>query len=283
MNKKKRELEKNELADVMTTQMEKLKPHMTKIVLIGCALIVAILGVAFLINTNRQIAESQWQDYFTSARFADPRAMDIVAEQYPNTTPGQFALIYSADATAMDASNSLVNNRQTYTDKLKNAAEKYEQIVESANDVEPFARLRATYALAYTYESLGRFQRAEKMYQQIIDEAADTPEAKLAEEGLARVTDESLTSIYAAFEAWEPPPSTAPGERSGLPPRPDISFGDEAAAESETSIGDMDEGAGDPPAPDQPAETPEESSADDSSGDSGESATEEDRGDGDGD
>ncbi len=275
MNKKKRELEKNELADAVTAHLENLKPHMTRIILIGCAVILGILAVAFWINSSRTIRESRWREYFTSSRFADPRAMDTVAELYPNTTPGHFALIGAADADSIEAFSNLASSREAYNEKLKKAAERYEQIVESTSEVNPFARLRATYALAYTYESLGRFKRAEKLYQQIIDDAGETPEGELAASALVRITNPKMTAIYTAFEAWEPPPSTAPGRPGGLPPRPDISFGEEAESTAADDATPDDAASPD----DQPADDETDDVADPSGGDD-DSATDPAAGDG---
>ena len=227
MNKKKRELEQNELADAIGSKLDQIRPHIPKIAMFAVVGVLAIIAAAFWVNTRQSVSESQWREYFVSSRFADSRGMKTVAEIFPDTTVGNLAMIYAGDSDFASGSNTIVSNRQAYTSQLKQAAENYERVIESSK-VDEFAKVRATYALGYTYESLGRFDDAREMYQAVAEGHPDTPEGELAAKSLTRINDANLTSIFAAFKEWAPKPDeTAPGELgidSSLPQRPDISM-----------------------------------------------------------
>jgi tetratricopeptide (TPR) repeat protein len=226
MNKKKRELEQNELADALSTRLDRLRPHIPKIAMFSAVAILAIIAIAFYLNTRRAVSESQWREFFVSSRFADSRGMKTVAEIFPDTTVGNLALINAADSDYANGSVNIVRNRENYKNQVKQAVENYELVLQSAN-VDEFARLRATFALGYTYESLGRFDDARPLYEELLDQYPDTPEGELARKALERISDDRVRAIYAAFQQWAPPEETAPGDfqtGSSLPARPDISM-----------------------------------------------------------
>ena len=230
MNKKKQELEQNELVDSLETWLETIKPHLSKIAMFTIVGVLGIIAIAFWFNTRKAITESQWREYFVSSRFPDARGMKTVAEMYPNTTVGNLALINSGDADAALGSRNIMLDKDDYGAKLRKAAEEYEKVLESSS-VSEFAKMRATYALGYSYESLGRFEDAQEMYQAVIDSYPDTAESELAAKSLTRINDPALTAIHAAFREWVPDSTdVAPGAQggfgtdSGLPPRPNISL-----------------------------------------------------------
>ena len=175
MNKKKQELEQNELADTLGNKLEELKPHLPKIAMFAGVFLLGIIAIAFWVNTRKTVQESQWREYFVSSRFADSRGMKTVAELYPDTTVGNMALMNVGDSDSRNGSRNIFNNREEYNSQLRKAAEEYEQVLKSSN-LSDFQKLRATFALGYTYESLGRFDDARKMYETVSTEHADTPE-----------------------------------------------------------------------------------------------------------
>ena len=243
MNKKKRELQQNELADALGQRIEKLKPHMPRILMIGGTILLAVVAVAWWISSRQMLQETRWREYFFSANqanfFGDVRGLEKVAEMFPDTQPGQLALLSAADVNYNVGASGIIRNRQQFRDKLKSAAEQYEQVVESSANVDPFIKRRASYALAYTYEALGRFDDAADLYRQLAEQAPDAPIAELANKGLKRVTGSGASSIYVAFNQWEPA-DIAPGSDPLLPQQPNISFPTEAeinAVEPELEIG----------------------------------------------
>ena len=72
---------------------------------------------------------------------------------------------------------------------------------------------RAIFGLAYSLESLGEFEKAEKYYSQLIEEDSELTDT--AKRGLARTQDEELQAFFEVFT------KTSAFEAPGLPlPRP---------------------------------------------------------------
>ncbi|MDG2105650.1 MAG: tetratricopeptide repeat protein [Pirellulaceae bacterium] len=239
MNKKKRELEQNELADALGSKIEELTPYLPKFALFSGLAILLIIAGAFWYNTREKVSSEQWREYFVSSRFTDSRGMKTVAEFFPNTTVGTLALISAADADYANGSRNIISNRENYTNQLKAAISNYELALENSN-ADKFERARATYALGYSLEAMGRFDDARKMYTEVVEQLPDTPESELSGKALKRVDNPQITSIYAAFDAWAPADESAPGESGSLlPVRPDITLPatgtDEPAGEAKST------------------------------------------------
>jgi tetratricopeptide (TPR) repeat protein len=82
--------------------------------------------------------------------------------------------------------------------------------------------VRSTFSLAYAHESLGEFEEARKLYQQLVEQAPDSAFGQAAQRGLHRCTDPSFAIVYDRFKEWEDPFAVAPGETPSE--KPDISF-----------------------------------------------------------
>ncbi len=229
MNKKKRELEQNELADAIDSYYETIKPYMSQVVLITVAVVLGVVAIAFWVSTNRSINEGQWEEFLDSTRFSDVRGMDEVAKIYPETPAGQFALIRAADYDYLRGAGNLVRDRDDYKDKVRKAIERYKKLTGDEFTVDPFLKRRATYALAHSYETLGEFDKAREYYQILVDSAPDASITILARNGLERLADPSLVAIFEQFKTWQPE-LTGPDSGPLLPDRPNISFPGEADA-----------------------------------------------------
>ncbi len=238
MNKKKRELEQNELADALGSKIEEWTPYLPKVALFTGLAILLIIAGAFWINTRERANADQWREYFVSSRFTDSRGMKTVAEFFPNTTVGTLALISAADADYANGSRNIISNRENYNSQVKLAIDNYELALGNSN-ADKFERARATYALGYSLEAIGRFDEARKMYKEVIEQLPETPESELSGKALKRVDNPQITSIYAAFTAWAPSDESAPGESGALlPVRPDITLpseADETAGDAEAT------------------------------------------------
>ena len=138
MNKKKRELEQNELADALGSKLDEIRPYIPKIAIFSAVGVLAVVAIAFYFSTRKSVHESQWREYFVSSRLADSRGMKTVAEIFPNTTVGNLALINAADTDYANGSVNIVKNREDYESQLRQAIENYELALQSSS-VDRFA------------------------------------------------------------------------------------------------------------------------------------------------
>ena len=194
--------------------------------------------------------------------------MQTVAEYFPNSTVGTLALINAGDADYASGSQNVIQNRENYINQVKQSIENYELALQNAN-ADKFERARATYALGYSFEAIGRFDDAKKMYTEIVQQMPETPEGELAEKALKRVDNPKLTAIFAAYNNWVPPTESAPGETGAmLPVAPDITLPTTEEALSEGN------GGNESPQPTDDGSTEDGSSATTETPTSGEEASE---------
>jgi tetratricopeptide (TPR) repeat protein len=257
MSQKKRELEQNELADVLGTNLERIKPWMPRIILITSAIVLGILAVAVWNWSYRSANEGQWEEYLDSTRFADIRAMDEVARIFPDTTAGQLALIRAADYDFTRGSLSMISDRDEFQDKVRKAIERYEKLVSGEHKVDTLLQRRAMYALGHCYETLGNFDKAREYYGRLVEEAPNEPVAKLAREGLDRLADPAIVAIYEQFRSWQPE-TTAPGGGPLLPPRPNLDVPAAPDASPPAPVPQDGEDGAENPAPPESGEAPQD-------------------------
>lgn len=222
MSQKKHELLQNELVDAIETNYDKIKPHMSKIVLVSTAIVLGVLAIVLWNYTQRMTAENQWADFLYSTQLAEIRGMEDVAKTFPDTAAGQYALIRVADYDYNRGAANIVSNRDDFTDKVKKAIERYDALASRAK-VDPFVKRRAVFGLGHSYESLGEFEKARQNYQQLIDSAPDDPITILARKGIKRLDADGVVGIYEKFSQWQPP-AVAPEANPLVPKQPNISF-----------------------------------------------------------
>ena len=225
MNQKKKELEQNELAGLLDTKLESLKPHMNLIGLVALAIFLVIVAVAFLIYNNQRSKGGRWSNYmesrFKSQQRGDTNALNEVVNLHGGTIVEPFARMMAGDIQTQVGTAVAFRDKEESRIKLEDAKRNYQQVV-SAASVDPMLKRRALYGLANVNERLGEFSEAKKYYQQLLDEAPSSVVGKLAADAVKRVSDSSVTSIFDEYLQWDPN-EEAPTD---LPPRPQISFPD---------------------------------------------------------
>ena len=258
MSQKKHELLQNELVDAIESNYDKIKPYMSRIVLVSTAVVLGVLAIVLWNYTRRANTESQWADFLYSTQLAEIRGMEDVAKIFPDTAAGQYALIRVADYDYNRGAENIVSNRDDFTDKVKKAIERYESLA-SRSKVDPFLKRRAVFGLGHSYESLGEFEKARQSYQQLIDSAPGDPITLLARKGIKRLDADGVVGIYEKFNKWQPS-AAAPLTDPLIPKQPNISFPSAASADPPSDLAPVvdDAAAGTP----EPAVAPEPTEGD---------------------
>lgn len=229
MNQRKHELQTNELAQSLEANYEKFKPYLRQTLFIGGALLLTLFAFVFWRQTRNRVAEGQWEDYLYSVQTLENRGLVDVAKTYADVPAGQFAQIRVADYDLFRGVSSIVENRDEFMDRTRRAIEAYEKLAADTKAL-PFLRVRALFGAAHGYEATGDFDKARKIYQELVDTAPNDPVTVLARQGLKRLADPSVVAIYQKFLDWKPP-VTAPGADELLPRRPNLDFPAEPASE----------------------------------------------------
>ena len=257
------ELETNALADrlggVMLWIEENYKTILGALVAIG-----VIVGVYVMLSRSSAAkSEKSWDSYYTAMSTQNADAMRDVAENFADTTAGQWARLWLGDQLLQNGIDQLFQDRAQANDELKKAITEYETVLKERTD--PLLAQRADLGLARAYESLDKLDDARKIYRELADESK-WPDAAFAKEAQARLNDlerPKIKEFYDWFAAQDPKPSlegssgglpfTPPGMDSELPDEPPTVTSDAAKFGEKPSTPEATE----QPAGEEPAKTEE--------------------------
>lgn len=220
------EVNENELVTYFEEKLGHVKPYWSQIALGACIVIMAMIGGAYLLKQAQAMEAIKWQDLNVAVlnykNNQDNTSLELIADQYPDDTPGMWALLYAADADVRSGLSDFLTDRTAGKDKIEKAQGYYQKILDSSVNKSTMLIQRTTFGLAYANESLGQFNEAQELYDQLA-KIDDCPFAADAKRGSARCQNPELVKLYNKFVEYVPPTEEeAPGV--DLPERPDISF-----------------------------------------------------------
>lgn len=228
MNERTAELEKNELAEWVDSRFGSLRPHLGTILLGILALVLAGLIGSYWFWSRREASSQPWRDLQVALvqNMQDSQAshFELIADQFPNTIASLWALQLAGDSDLRVGLSKMVTQRDEALRQIDRAVRSFEKIQQSTLRKPDLLIERSTWSHAYALESLGRFDEARKLYQRLLDTMPQSTIVEQCRDALARLDDPAITGAFTKFSAV----GTAPGTR--LPPIPDISFPDAAAA-----------------------------------------------------
>ena len=233
-----KELEKNVLAERLTTGWDKFKKgKLVSYRVMALSLIaVTAIGLFFYIRSGKRAdVSSQWTE-LESANTLD--TLDEFAKKHPNTTTGNVALLHAAryklarvgidELTTRDAAK-----QKKAADEIESARDTFEQLVGAFKD-DPvnkaqciLGRVKAEAALigmfkdGATGEQRGSVAKLIEWLETLAAEAADTPwgeDAKKSLEALkAAPTAEELARVQRGLYTIEKLPDVSPGFKPKSP------------------------------------------------------------------
>ena len=236
------ELKKNELANLLESKLEGVKPHAWKIGIIALGVFALIASAMYMIASGQAKSGKEWSDLFLASYKAreDGSAKSLVnqADNLAGSEAGMWASQLSADQLFNEGARSAMQDRESALKKFELAKKSYMMVRDGSDEVKQSTRWRrATYGLGRSHEALGEFEKAKEMFQSLVDSAADSALGKAAANAIARIERPSSIAFYEAYKnhEFEVPTSTAsdvapggddaaPGSDLGLPFRPNFSY-----------------------------------------------------------
>lgn len=197
---------------------------------IALGLLICILGwviVSYLAQTSReaaaepsrQLADAMQQFNVTS----NVDSLKQMKTDFPNEVATNWALLVAGDYELNRGLSQCATDREGAMKLIQRAKESFQSIVDSPSAAKTtMQQRRSLYSLAYTNESLGEFDAAKALYQQLLEEAPGSIFETSAKRGLQRVTDPDFVKLYQQFASYEPATEEAPG--AAVPDAPDIDF-----------------------------------------------------------
>ncbi len=219
--------------------VDQLKPYGSMIALGIAICFLAFIGVTYWIQANQSLKEAEWRQLNISmtelGNSGNTSGLKQVAEEYPDGKAGLWALQMAGDYDLRTGISQLSYDRDGGLKLIEKAKEALQNVVDApAVSKSTMLQRRSIFSLAYANESLGNFEAAKGLYQQIVEAAPDTAFAEPARRGIVRCSDPQYVVLFEKFKTFEDILGEAPGPTISSPP--DISF-PEIDAETTTGGG----------------------------------------------
>lgn len=205
---------------------EQVKPHLATITLAVVAGLLGFIVIAFIMRNRFDQNAMQWRELNNASAIAlrtnQVEPLKQVAENNPETKAGLWALQMAGDQQLRMGLEQLNTDRDAGLALIRKSKESFETVVDASASVKTtMLQRRSQFSLAYACESLGEFEEAKILYQELVDQAPDSAFAEPARRAIARCSNEDYAKLYTKFTEFVPvEESPAPGP--ALPERPSI-------------------------------------------------------------
>ncbi len=182
----------------------------------------AVVGLTILssgLSLRRASTDEAWTELQLVKTAAE---REKVAEKYPNTPAGRWALLQAATDFYNKGFSDLPNNRDVALPDLKKALGLFDKVLEQSPKDSPQARAAAL-GKARTLEARNEIEKAITQYEYVVKNWPDTDEAKQAGRQAEVLRRPESVAFYKELYAFKPAEVTIPPLGSGelnLPTNP---------------------------------------------------------------
>ena len=142
----------------------------------------------------------------------DVSSLKEMATNNEGKAAAHWALLLAGDNEVNRGIDMLARDRVGGLKLIEQGVESLQKVVDApVTSKTPMVQRRSLFRLASAREALGEFDVAKGHYQQILEDAPDSPFAPASQRGLARCSSDDMIAIYDSFRNWEATTETAPG------------------------------------------------------------------------
>ena len=218
-------IEEENLVEEEQLFMDKIRPHIGTICLVGIALVLCVVAIQFWQSANFQTEAIKWvelnQAKAINAATGEVKELNRVADSNPDSRVGLISAMYAADSQLRSGIYQLGRDREGGLGLVKKAKDNLKTVLDADDRLKtPWLSQRAQFSYAYACETLGEFETAKAAYKEIVDNAPDSPLFQKSQRGLTRVSDEKFVALYQKFKDYESSIGEAPGPLGNKSERP---------------------------------------------------------------
>ena len=226
-NERRHELQTNELAVWLARWIEKIKPYSKAIAGVAILAVTIVCAVGYVNGRNQTGEGDAWTEYFEAYAINNPERFRDVADRFPNTEPGMWALQSVGDGELATGAEQLFRDQSAAKESLENAKQIYAQVAESSKG--RMLKPRAIFGSGQAMEALGEFDGAKEKYSEIVKGSEPNGEfpssivAQLAQQRLDALKQPTVENWYKWFAGQKPiqSPLNRPGLFQDLPNLPE--------------------------------------------------------------
>lgn len=203
------ELQKNQLADALGSELDYLRPYYKTIVAVLVA--VAAVGITIAVLSSQRSANNAaaWGNFYNVLGDGNsdkmPAKLESIAKSYPGTQAALWSELAAGDLKFQSGSAKMFSDRDDAEKDLAQAKQHFESVMKAAGGQAMLAR-RAKLGLAQTLEAMNDPEAAQPHYEALAKENPDDAFGLAATERLAQLKRLNDKQWYAWFAKQEPPP-----------------------------------------------------------------------------
>lgn len=187
---------------------EAIKPHLATIGLVCVAGLLGFAAVAIFVKSNFTKEAEQWRELSFASSIAlgsgNLAPLKEVTENYGETKASMWAVQMVGDQQLTTGLDQMLRDREVGKQQVEKAKENFKRVVEApASAKTTMLDRRAHFSLAYAYESLGQFDKAKTIYDELVEQAPESPFASPAKRGSKRSSDPAYAKLYEKFVNFE--------------------------------------------------------------------------------
>ncbi|MDP1562925.1 MAG: hypothetical protein Q8M16_16220 [Pirellulaceae bacterium] len=191
-------LEETVESNVETFVKEYGPPVVTAILVV----VLAASGWAFYVSRQESIVSNQWDALNVGANAKNAANLQGTADSARGTLVGAVATNLAGMAELNAALEKMVRDPEKAKTEIKTSMDRFKQVVDYPHATD-LIKQQAKYALAFAHESLGEFDLALPLYQELAA-LENNPIERFAKDGAQRCQDPAIRAFQEKFATWKP-------------------------------------------------------------------------------
>jgi tetratricopeptide (TPR) repeat protein len=208
------ELQQNKLAEWTAKVVQRVRPHVNKILLGAVALLAAIVIASVWRAYATRGRSAAWETLFAELSRPGTAGLETLADETPNAPPGHWAALVAAERHLAQGSRLLFTNKENATPELQKAVAAYDTAIGPGDKGERELLEQAYFGRAKAYESLAGadlgnrddLDRAIADYTKLLTRWPNGPYSAAAKRQLDVLSTDQGKKLYEKLAAYTPKP-----------------------------------------------------------------------------
>lgn len=216
-SERRHELEKNQLAEWLYRNYEKVQPYVNTILTVILAVLLVVLIGVWWSNRAEGQAGDAWSAYYAAIDTGRaPADFEAIGEKFPGSEAAKWATQTAADLYLESGCNMLFSSKASANQELRKAIERYLDLLGKSR-IPPPLRERATFGLARAREAQCDLEKARESYEAYMKEWPNGAFVPVVKQRLVELGKQETKVFFDKFAKFDPKPPTTEDNKGKKP------------------------------------------------------------------